>query len=143
MLMKKGLFLFMSLFLGLSYSIAQKGDITVTKDARLNALVAKQSKVTPPDINTKIDGFRIQLYFDSERSAVNDARSRFLAQHPRVDTYVTYEAPNYYLKVGDFRTRLEAEKIKASVEGEFDMSFIVEEEINLPRLNKDKKDKEE
>lgn len=131
----------MSMFLILGYSFAQKGDITVTKDARLNALVAKQSKITPPDINTKIDGYRIQLFFDSERSAVNDARSRFISQHPRVDTYVEYNAPNYYLKVGDFRTRLEAEKVKASVEGQFPTSFIIQEEINLPRLQKDKKDK--
>jgi hypothetical protein len=116
---------------------AQSGDIQEIKDPRVQALVAKQSEVKPPDTKTKINGFRVQLYFDSDRGTINDARSRFIAQFPRVDTYVEYNAPNYYLKVGDFRTRLEAERIKASMTAEFPTSFVIEEDINLPRLQKE------
>ncbi len=131
-------FQILSIFLILNGSLfAQQGDVNVIKDPRINALVAKQSEITPPDINPKIDGFRVQLFFDSERAAIDNARSRFISQHPHVDTYVEYNAPNYYLKVGDFRTRLEAEKIKASVEAEFPTSFVIPEEINLPRLRKE------
>lgn len=119
---------------------AQNGDIQEIKDPRIEALVAKQSEVRPPDTKTKIKGFRVQLYFDSDRGTINDARSKFIAQFPRVDTYVEYNAPNYYLKVGDFRTRLEAEKIKASMTAEFPTSFIIEEDINLPRLQKEDED---
>jgi len=125
-------------FSGLSFS--QTGDIQVKKDSRINALVAKQSEVVPPDTKTKINGFRVQLYFDSDRGTINNARSRFIAQYPRVDTYVEYNAPNYYLKVGDFRTRLEAEKIKAAMTAEFPTSFVIEEDINLPRLVKEEDD---
>ena len=125
-------------FSGLSFS--QTGDIQVKKDSRINALVAKQSAVVPPDTKTKINGFRVQLYFDSDRGTINNARSRFIAQYPRVDTYVEYNAPNYYLKVGDFRTRLEAEKIKAAMTAEFPTSFVIEEDINLPRLVKEEDD---
>ncbi|MDB3906943.1 SPOR domain-containing protein [Crocinitomicaceae bacterium] len=125
-------------FSGLSYS--QTGDIQIKKDARINALVAKQSEVVPPDTKTKIKGYRVQLYFDSDRGTINNARSRFIAQYPRVDTYVEYNAPNYYLKVGDFRTRLEAEKIKAAMTAEFPTSFVIEEDINLPRLVKEEND---
>ena len=124
-----------------SYLIAQEGDINVIKDPRVNALVAKQSEVTPPDVNPKIPGYRIQLFFDSERAAVNSARSQFLNEFSRIDTYVEYNSPYYYLKVGDFRTRLEAEKIKAAMEAQFPTSFIIEEDINLPRLQKEKVDK--
>ncbi|MCR9170932.1 MAG: SPOR domain-containing protein [bacterium] len=123
-----------------SLSLAQQGDIQVKKDARINALVAKQSEVIPPDTKTKIKGYRVQLYFDADRGTINNARSRFIAQYPRVDTYVEYNAPNYYLKVGDFRTRLEAEKIKAAMTAEFPTSFVIEEDINLPRLVKEEDD---
>lgn len=135
--MVKQLFLFAGISLLSSTSFGQNGDVKVIKDPRLDALVAKQSEITPPDINPKIKGFRIQLAFDSERQAINAARATFVTQFPRVDTYVEYNAPNYYLKVGDFRTRLEAEKIKSEVEGNFPTSFIIEEDINLPRLRKD------
>lgn len=118
-------------------SFAQKGDIQITKDARLNALVAKQSEIIPPDINPKINGFRIQLVFDSDKGVINDSRARFITQFPRVDTYVEYNAPNYYLKAGDFRTRLEAEKVQSAIEMQFPTSFVIEEKINLPRLRKE------
>ena len=138
--MKKTLLILIAIlsFSGLSYS--QTGDIQIKKDARINALVAKQSEVVPPDTKTKIKGYRVQLYFDSDRGTINNARSRFIAQYPRVDTYVEYNAPNYYLKVGDFRTRLEAEKIKAAMTAEFPTSFVIEEDINLPRLVKEEND---
>ncbi|XOV65954.1 MAG: SPOR domain-containing protein [Fluviicola sp.] len=135
--MKKTLLIALAILNFSGWTYAQKGDIQVKKDSRINALVAKQSEVVPPDTKTKIKGFRVQLYFDSDRSTINDARSRFIAQYPRVDTYVEYNAPNYYLKVGDFRTRLEAEKIKAAMTAEFPTSFVIEEDINLPRLVKD------
>lgn len=135
--MKKSLLLLLVTLGSSLASLGQQGDIQVKKDARINALVAKQSEVIPPDTKTKIKGYRVQLYFDSDRGTINSARSRFVAQFPRVDTYVEYTAPNYYLKVGDFRTRLEAEKIKAAMTAEFPTSFVIEEDINLPRLIKE------
>ena len=138
--MRKTLLILIAILGYSGISLAQKGDIQVKKDSRINALVAKQSEVVPPDTKTKINGFRVQLYFDSDRGTINNARSRFIAQYPRVDTYVEYNAPNYYLKVGDFRTRLEAEKIKAAMTAEFPTSFVIEEDINLPRLIKEEDD---
>ncbi len=120
-----------------SLVVAQQGDVKIVKDNRIDALVKKQSQIIPPNVKPLIDGFRVQLYFDSDRAMINDARSRFISRFPKVDTYVEYNAPNYFLKVGDFRTRLEAEKIKAEVEAAFPTSFIIKEKINLPRLDKD------
>lgn len=115
----------------------QEGNIEIIKDSRINALVEKQSEVIPPAINPQIDGFRIQLFFDSDKGQINSAKAKFMSHFKTIDTYVTYNAPNFFLKVGDFRTRLEAEKIKAEIEAEFPTSFIVTEKINLPRLEKD------
>lgn len=117
--------------------MGQEGDIKVIKDSRIDALVAKQSEVIPPAIKPQIDGFRVQLFFDSDRDAVNAARAKFIAQFPKVDTYVEYNQPNFVLKVGDFRTRLEAEKIKAEITTDFPASFVIKEKINIPRLEKD------
>ena len=76
------------------------------------------------------------MFFDSDRSLINDAKARFLNQFPKVDTYITYNAPNFFLKVGDFRTRLEAERIKSKLEADFPTSFVIREDIHLPRLEK-------
>ena len=135
--MRKTIFISFSIFCFVLTAQSQSGDIKEIKDPRLNALVAKQSEVVPPDTKTKIKGYRVQLTFDSDRGTINNNRSSFISAFPRVDTYVEYSAPNYYLKVGDFRTRLEAEKVKAAMSAEFPTAFVIQEDINLPRLVKE------
>ena len=134
---KKISVLILGLVMSVNLLFGQEGNIEIVKDSRINALVEKQSEVIPPAINPQIDGFRIQLFFDSDKSQINSAKAKFMSYYKTIDTYVTYNAPNFFLKVGDFRTRLEAEKIKAEIEAEFPTSFIVTEKINLPRLEKD------
>lgn len=118
-----------------SISFSQKGDIEIIKDTRIDALVKKQGAIIPPATVPQITGYRIQLFFDTDKKAVDEARTKFITQFPKIDTYVIYNAPNYFLKVGNFRTRLEAEKIKVSVDKDFPTNFIVKELINLPRID--------
>lgn len=127
-------FLSILIFLTVQYSSAQ-GEVVIHKDNRINNLVKKQSEVIPPATSPQIDGYRLQLFFDSDKQKIDKARVSFLAQFPKVETYVTYSAPNYFLRVGDFRTKLEAEKIKSEVEQEFPTSFVLKEKINLPKIN--------
>jgi hypothetical protein len=136
-MMKISILVLLGILFILPCTFGQSGEIIEHKDPRLSALVAKQADITPPDTKVKINGYRVQLFFDSDRSTINDARSRFIAQFPLIDTYVEYNAPNFYLKAGDFRTRLEAEKIKYAIAADFPTSFVIEEDINLPRLRKE------
>lgn len=119
-------------------SVYGQGKISVVKDNRIDGLVAKQGAIIPPAINPQMEGYRIQLFFDTDKTALNDARARFFALYPTIDTYTTFNAPNFFLRAGDFRTRLEAEKLKSEIEDIFPTSFIVQETINLPRLEKEK-----
>jgi hypothetical protein len=121
-------------FIG-SYSIAQNTEIEIIKDPRIDGLIKKQGEIIPPATVPQITGYRIQLFFDTEKKAVDDARAKFISMYPKVDTYVTYTAPNYFLKVGNFRTHLEAEKVKTSVDKEFPTNYIIKELINLPRID--------
>lgn len=112
-----------------------QGNVEIVKDGRIDHLVRKQGEIVPPATGPQMAGYRLQLFFDSNKEKVDQARVRFVSEYPKVDTYVTYNAPNYVLKVGDFRTKLEADKIKAQVEQAFPTCFIVKEKINLPRID--------
>ncbi len=107
--------------------------VTIVKDSRIDDLVRAQGQGSAAA--TEINGYRLQLAFDSNKSFIDDARSKFSAQFPKVDTYVEFVAPHYFLKVGDFRTQLEAEKVKAATVAQFPTGFIVKEKINLPRID--------
>lgn len=105
--------------------------VTIVKDARIDDLVKAEAQSGTPEIT----GYRLQLAFDTNKSFIDDARSKFASMFPKVDTYVEFVAPHYFLKVGDFRTQLEAEKVKASTTQQFPTCFVVKEKINLPRID--------
>lgn len=129
--------LFLSFGLLTNSAIAQSGNVEIIKDARIDALVKKQGMVIPPATSPQITGYRVQLFFDSDRKLVDEARSKFIAAYPKIDSYIVFTAPNYVLKVGDFRTELEAERIKDNLFMNFPTSFIVKELVNLPRIDQD------
>jgi hypothetical protein len=120
-----------------SISFGQSQNIKIIKDQRIDGLVSKQSTVIPPATSPQLSGYRIQLFFDNDRKLLDEARSKFISLYPKIDTYVIYNAPNYFLKVGDFRSMLEAERIKITVFREFPTCFITKELINLPRIDQD------
>jgi hypothetical protein len=105
------------------------GSIDVLADSRIQNLVALEKSID------EMSGYRLQICFDSDKTVIDEARNRFLKLYPLVATYVEFEAPHFNLKVGDFRTRLEAEKIKRNIFGEFVICIIHQDLIQLPRLN--------
>ena len=105
------------------------GSIDVLVDSRIENLVTLEKSID------EITGYRLQICFDSDKTVVDEARDRFLKLYPLIATYVTFEAPHFNLKVGDFRTRLEAEKIKRKIFGEFVICIIHEDLIQLPRID--------
>jgi hypothetical protein len=119
------------------FSFGQNRNVEIFKDPRIDGLIRKQGLAIPPATSPQLPGFRVQLFFDADRKKIDEARSKFIAAFPKVDSYVIYNAPNYFLKVGDFRTSLEAERVKETLVKDFPTSFIVKELINLPRIDQE------
>jgi hypothetical protein len=78
-------------------------------------------------------GYRLQIYSGSNRSAAFAAQARFNREFPEMRTYISYREPNFKVKAGDFRSRLEAEKMKSQLQSSFSAMFIVSEKINPPK----------
>jgi hypothetical protein len=115
--------------------LAQRGQVTIIKDDRIEQLIKSKSQIIPPATSPQIPGFRVQLIFDSNKKVIDDARAKFINSNPKIDTYINYNAPNFILKVGDFRTKLEADRLKDAMMREFPTCFVVKEMINLPRID--------
>ncbi|MCM1483097.1 MAG: SPOR domain-containing protein [Muribaculaceae bacterium] len=89
--------------------------------------------------NDKI-GYRVQVFSDNNaRTARNEARSKqrsIGSRFPNYRTYVTYTAPYWRLKVGDFRTQEEANTAAAAIKRAFPGYTeirVVRDRINLPK----------
>ncbi|HEY2580554.1 MAG TPA: SPOR domain-containing protein, partial [Mucilaginibacter sp.] len=79
------------------------------------------------------NGYRVQIFFGSSRQAAYDAQAKINEEHPELRTYITYNEPNFKVRAGDFRTRLEAEKLMKEITPLFTSLFIIPEKINPPK----------
>ncbi len=114
-------------FLFVFISAENIAQINLSADPRIEPRIRARSRQGNP-------GYRIMISYDSDKSIVDADRQRFIALFPNTDTYVTFEAPNFVLKIGDFRTQLEAEKFKEKLPSDFRVSVIQKENIQAPRL---------
>jgi hypothetical protein len=79
-----------------------------------------------------MDGYRIQIYFSNDRKLADEQRLKFIRLFPQHESVIEYDAPNYTVKVGSFRTIEEAEDFRAAITREFPMSIIQKTKIKLP-----------
>ena len=99
---------------------------------------------TPPKIETLLQdfaarkhpeqGFRVQIFL-GDRATAETSKRAFLLKNPDVPAYMSWLAPNFRLRVGDLRTRLEAEHLLHELKATYPGSYIVPDEIEMPRLD--------
>lgn len=104
------------------------GQISLSSDERLSRVVTNRLK-------RDLYGYRIQLAFDYDKPKVDLIRQTFLSQFPHIETYITFEAPNFNLKAGNFRTQMEAEVIKEKMVLQYPLNNILKEKIAMPSIN--------
>ena len=69
-------------------------------------------------------GFRIQLNNGFEKE-VKLSRSKFKVEYPLILTYILFESPDWKVQVGNYRTRLEADKALNKIKLKFREAIVV------------------
>jgi hypothetical protein len=125
---------------GYSSSFAQSaegetGSVKIVQDERVDLLVNKHIQIN--QTREGIEGYRIQIFFDSGTNSKTRAQSifeSFKARYPETGAYLTFKAPNYKVRVGDFRTKLDAQRYLNSIIDEYPNAWVIEDMINLPKI---------
>lgn len=89
-----------------------------------------------------LEGYRIQLFMESGNEALTRAeevKEKFKMKYNEVPAYVTFGEPYYRVRVGDFRTRLDAEKFLNRINRAYRNAWVTLDIINLPELPKHQK----
>lgn len=135
-----GCVFFMVIFIPAVTHAQTRGKVDVVKDPRIDTLAARRSTLkvagsAASAYSTSGYGYRVQIYNGSSRKEAYDAQARFVDEYQGTRTYISYAAPNYKVRVGDFRTRLEAEKLLQELKGKFKTLFIIPGKINPPKIS--------
>lgn len=101
---------------------AQTADVTVNQDPKFEQLLNEKRR-----INSSItvgDRYKIQIFNgDSEtsRKALIDFRREFT----NYDATIVFSTPSYKVWVGNFKTRIEAERNLAQLLGRYPSAFLI------------------
>ena len=99
------------------------GDVAVTQMVERHVELASKVKTIP--------GYRVQIASFSganSKTLAFEMRDRFIADYPEAQAYIVFDEPNFKVKVGDFRTRLEAYAFLQEIK-EFYKGYIIRDNI--------------
>jgi hypothetical protein len=102
---------------------------TVKEDVKIANLAARYD-----EFNRKkeySDGYRIQITYTDVRSDAYRSKGQMYKDFPDIKSYVEYEEPSYKLRIGDFKTRLEATYFLQQVTPMYPGAFIVKDKIKI------------
>lgn len=128
--------------------IEASGRVSISQPAALTPLLMRveqpdtprdEAKTSPATTPTARQGYRVQVFDDNNPLTARreaEARHRLVeTEFPHMRAYLTFNSPYWRVKVGDFRTRAEAEAALAELRHAFPaMSAymrIVRDKINI------------
>ena len=114
----------LTLFLSFTLS-AQEGKVTVDQDSDIDKLLEYKKDIK----TTKV--FRIQVYQSVDPDKADREKSNFLNTYEEWPVEIVWNTPNYKVWVGNFATRLEADRALSKIKKDYMNAIIFQ-----PKLDK-------
>lgn len=134
--MKPLLILLLSVLCSPVLSQQGNGNVEVIQDKRVDVLVSKHKQLNE-NIRT-IPGYRVQIFFESGSKSSQKAmqvKEQFTARFPGQESYVIFQEPYYKVRVGNFRSKMEAQGFKQKIILDYPGAFVVKDDILPPPVN--------
>ncbi|CAA9194969.1 SPOR domain-containing protein [Flavobacterium bizetiae] len=118
----KRVFLTLTMFT-LAYNInAQDQNLIVNQDPKFDQLLSEKRKINT-SINTN-DTYKIQI-FSGKSEEAKKTLSDFKREFNTIDGTIIFNTPNYKVMVGNFKTRIEAERNLAEIKKRYKSVFLI------------------
>lgn len=110
--------------------VPAEGKVEVIQDERITQLAEQYRKMSLN--NPEVDGYRVQVFFESgsnSKNAATNVQNGFETLFPEVKSYLSYNEPYYRVRVGNFRTLIEAVGFQKKIAADYPNSFPVKDKI--------------
>jgi hypothetical protein len=99
----------------------------VIKDFRYDLLSEKKAEINKKATiaRTPVKGFRLQIMNTTDRNEVLDAKSKMLSLYPEHKLYLSYQAPYFKLRMGNFKEYPEAAAFKKEINDLFPKGITI------------------
>jgi len=100
-------------------------DITQELDSLLDTIAVNNQRIK------YVQGYTIQVYTGSSQDEANEAKAKVYQALPGSRPQVTYDLPNYKVKVGKYYYRLQAQKEFATIRKEFPRAILAPQQFRI------------
>ncbi len=135
-------YLFLSLFVVLQFIVVAQTEFKerivepMNQEQRLDSLIFLQKKLNA--LNSSIPGYRIQIYFESgnfSKDKAMEVKTDFEEKFKAYKAYVSFNEPYYRVRVGDFRTKIEAKGFLKRIVKLYTNAFEVRDMISFDNFD--------
>ena len=134
-IMNRYIFLSISFFLVLNVGVSQSLDIRYQIEPDIEKVLELHK--TSWNHVKKVEGYRIQIVAlagSNSRINAETTKKNFTKAFPKVSCYLSYFEPNFRVRVGDFRNRIDAIRILNEIQILFPGAFVVRDKVNYTDL---------
>jgi hypothetical protein len=106
------------------------GCATIIQHHNISTLVDKH--IAHNSNQKMVDGFRVEIFLGSGndgKTGAGKARTEFLTAYPDVKAYLAYNQPNYSIRVGDFKERIDAVRFLQKIKEQYPDALLVREKV--------------
>lgn len=110
-----------------SHAQQVEGELKIENSAKIDQLLTQKK-----EYNKKINilkGFKIQLFYGNEKGAY-EIKDEFESLFPEISTKIIFSSPEWKVQVGNYKTRLQADRSLVEIKKEYPSAIIFATEID-------------
>jgi hypothetical protein len=120
--LKKIAFSILIIFVSTSKANAQDQNSAISQDPKFEQLLNEKRKIN--NSLTVSDSYKIQIYNGNSETA-KKTLTEFKQEFAAIDATIVFNTPNYKVWVGNFKTRIEAERNLVSIKERYKNVLLI------------------
>lgn len=111
---------------------AKEGTVIINADKKVSQYIEQRKLAKQED--SLVKGYRIQIAITDKRFDAKEAKEKFTNMFPKCPAYLLFDSPHFKVRVGDFKSKIEAQALLFKLIEEYPTLFLVEDKINPPPI---------
>jgi len=120
--------LFITFIPAISFAQQKEGVVQIETSAKIDEIIAKKKQFNKS--LKEVNGYKIQLFYGNEKNS-HKIKEEFEALFPEIDAVIIFSSPQWKVQIGNYRTRLEADRNLIAIKKEYSGAIVIASEIEL------------
>ncbi len=121
-------FLFITFIPTISFAQQKEGVVQIETSAKIDEIIAKKKQFNKS--LKEVNGYKIQLFYGNEKNS-HKIKEEFEALFPEIDAVIIFSSPQWKVQIGNYRSRLEADRNLVAIKKEYSGAIVIASEIEL------------